>query len=504
MFVLRGTIVTMAEDGRVHDDGAVYVGDDGLIAAVTPFDSVPAGFDSAPRAKTTGVIYPGLIDLHNHLLYNSLPLWTEPSREQPWNSHNQWGDAPTYGAQISAPARLLGAAAGRALLRYVETRTIVGGTTSVQGNPRGATPPDGELVRNVDSEKFGTTKDFVRVRTLVAGDLSELEPYVTALGQRKGLIFHVSEGTAPKLAEEFTLIRDAGLIAPQFIAIHGTALGKTALGQLGAKKSTLVWSPFSNLWLYGATADVAAAKDKKVRLCLGADWAPSGTKNVLWELKVADLWNKAQPAPVFTDEELCRMVTANPGEALSGIWPHPVGRIEREAVADLVVMSRRHSDDYRNLVLATERNVQLVVVGGRPCYGSTELMTRTGSTATARVRVGRRTCRVDLGDPAVTWDAVLAELEAVRADPVKAANRVRRTLDSFGSDDFDQPGAPFVLLPDLPARDPDGSVAGPSSPPEPVDIPPLQRLAPDRAWFDAVDRNPFHGGLLSGLREYAK
>ncbi len=504
MFVLRGAVATMSDDGRVHQDGAVYVGDDGLIAAVTPVDPVPAGFEGAPRAKTIGVIYPGLIDLHNHLLYNSLPLWTEPSRLEPWNSHNQWGDAPTYGEQISAPARLLGAAAGRALLRYVETRTIVGGTTSVQGNPRGATPPDGELVRNIDSEKFGTTKDFVRVRTLVAGDLEELEPYVTALGQGRGLIFHVAEGTVPKLAEEFALLKTAGLIAPQFIGIHGTALGASALGHMGTKKATLVWSPFSNLWLYGGTADVALAKAKNVRLCLGSDWAPSGTKNVLWELKVADLWNKAQPDPVFTDEELCRMVTSNPGDALGPVWPHPVGRIERGAVADLVVMSRRHSDVYRSLVLTTERNVLLVVVGGRPCYGTTELMTRTGSTATTRVRVGRRTCRIDLGDPAVSWESVLGELEAVRVDPVKAAARVRRTLDSFGSDDFSQPGAPFVLLPDLPARDPDGSVAGPSSPPEPVDIAPLQRLAPDRAWFDAVDRNPFHGGLLSGLRDYAQ
>ncbi|MGB9378848.1 MAG: amidohydrolase family protein [Mycobacteriales bacterium] len=504
MFVLRGAVVTMSGDGSTHHDAAVYVGDDGLIAAVTPFDPVPAGFERATRTKTTGVIYPGLIDMHNHLLYNSLPLWTEPARKVPWTSHNQWGGAATYGAQISAPARLLGAAAGRSLLRYVETRTIVGGTTSVQGNPRGATPPDGELVRNIDSEKFGTTKDFVRVRTLVAGDAGELEPYVTALGQRKGLIFHVAEGTDPKLGAEFTLIKDAGLVAPEFVGIHGTALNKAALGQLGSKKASLVWSPFSNLWLYGATADMAAAKDKKVRLCLGSDWAPSGTKNVLWELKVADLWNKSQPAPVFTDEELCRMVTSNPGDALAPVWPHPVGRVAKGCLADLVVMSRRHADDYRNLVLATERNVQLVVVGGRPCYGTTELMTRTGSAAQARVRVGRRTCRIDLGDPKISWESVLGDLEAVRANPVAAAKRVKRTLDSFGSDDFGQPGAPFVLLPDLPARDPDGSVAGPSSPPQPVDIPPLQRLAPDRAWFDAVDRNPFHGGLLSGLRKYAQ
>jgi 5-methylthioadenosine/S-adenosylhomocysteine deaminase len=161
MLVLRGTVVTMRPGGAVLAQGEVYAGDDGLIAAVTPGDPAPPGFQDAPRVAAGGLIYPGLIDLHNHLLYNSLPLWTEPSRSTPWQSHNEWvqdDDAPTYRTRVSAPARLLGAAAGRALLRYVETRALVGGTTCIQGNPRGATPPDGELVRNIDTERLGTNR----------------------------------------------------------------------------------------------------------------------------------------------------------------------------------------------------------------------------------------------------------------------------------------------------------------------------------------------------------
>jgi hypothetical protein len=36
-----------------------------------------------------------------------------------------------------------------------------------------------------------------------------------------------------------------------------------------------------------------------------------------------------------------------------------------------------------------------------------------------------------------------------------------------------------------------------------VTVPPLEPLITGPAWFDAVDANPFHHGLLSGLREYA-
>jgi 5-methylthioadenosine/S-adenosylhomocysteine deaminase len=507
MLVLRGTVVTMRPGGAVLDQGEVYAGDDGLIAAVTPGDPVPAGFQDAPRVAAGGLIYPGLIDLHNHLLYNSLPLWTEPSRTKPWESHNEWvqdDDAPTYRTQVSAPARLLGAAAGRALLRYVETRAMVGGTTCIQGNPKGTPPPDGDLVRNVDTERLGTHEDFIRVRTIVARRLEDLEDIIVAVGQNRGFICHAAEGTLPDLRKEFALLDQAGLVRRQLTAIHGGALTGPDFRLLADHDANLVWSPFSNLWLYGATADVGAAKAAGVRLSLGSDWGPSGTRNVLWELKVADLWNRAQPAPVFTDQELVGLVTANPGQALAAVWPHPVGRVQAGALADLAVVARRHPDPYRNLIAATETDVRLVVVGGQARYGTAALLAAAGAATATPLRAGRLRRAIDYGDAGVTWAKVLAELERVRANPQQAADRAADALAAFAAAGPAARGAaPFVLLPDMPAPETDGTRAGPLAAPEPVTVPALQPITASRAWFDAVDANPFHGGLLSGLRDYA-
>lgn len=505
MFVLRGTVMTMRSGGEVLSGGAVYVGDDGLIAAVTPLDPVPAGFSNAPRITAGGLICPGLIDLHNHLMYNSLPLWTEPSRAVPWTSHNQWGRAPTYSSQISQPARLLGATAGRALLRYVETRAIVGGTTSIQGNPRGAVPPDNDLIRNVDSEKLGTHDDFIRVSTLVADNATALAPYVAAVQAGRGFIAHSAEGSDPKLRAEFRLLADAGVVKPQLVAIHGGALNADDFAAMKVGNSSLVWSPFSNLWLYGATADVKAAHAAGVRLCLGSDWGPSGTRNVLWELKVADLWNKTQS--VFTDEALVRMVTSNPGEALSGVWPRPIGRLEPGALADLIVVRRSASGNYRSVIEATEADIRLVVVGGRARYGLRSLMTPLAPTATS-IKVGRLSRAIDYGDSAVTWKTVVADLEKIRSDPAGASARAAATFAGFVGDGVAGNGFAdsFVLLPDMPAPEVDDEIlrGGPATPsPDPVTIPPLEPLTTGTAWFDTVDANPFHNGLLSGLRAYA-
>lgn len=35
----------------------------------------PAGFGDALKLDTAGTIYPGLIDLHNHIAYNTLSVW---------------------------------------------------------------------------------------------------------------------------------------------------------------------------------------------------------------------------------------------------------------------------------------------------------------------------------------------------------------------------------------------------------------------------------------------
>ena len=54
----------------------------------------------------------------------------------------------------------------------------------------------------------------------------------------------------------------------------------------------MIWSPLSNLLLYGGTAHVDAAREAGVTIGLGSDWSPTGSKNLLGELKVAWLYSQ--------------------------------------------------------------------------------------------------------------------------------------------------------------------------------------------------------------------
>src|SRR5918998_60187 len=95
--VLYGRVVTLDEDNPLIEDGALYVGADQRIHAAQPRrDPPPAGFAQARRIRTRGSIYPGLMDLHNHVVYNTLPLWHPRDREGPYETRYQWPDDSSY------------------------------------------------------------------------------------------------------------------------------------------------------------------------------------------------------------------------------------------------------------------------------------------------------------------------------------------------------------------------------------------------------------------------
>jgi hypothetical protein len=75
--VLTGTVVTFQPDAPVIEHGAIYLDEQGRIAAVqSAREPAPPDYGTVPRVETGGMIYPGLIDLHNHPYYDLHGLWT--------------------------------------------------------------------------------------------------------------------------------------------------------------------------------------------------------------------------------------------------------------------------------------------------------------------------------------------------------------------------------------------------------------------------------------------
>lgn len=206
----------------------------------------------------------------------------------------------------------------------------------------------------------------------------------------------------------------------------------------GAK---VVWSPLSNLMLYGQTTNIPAALKHNALVSLGTDWTPSGSKNLLWELKAADQVNKNKFNSVLTDVDLVAFVTRNPAKLLN--WSH-VGSIKVGQTADLVMVDLANaSNAYRNLIDATETNVQLVMVGGDPRYGDESVLKqlKLNPDKSPRYEIIKespagRPKALDMkfpGGPTKTLAAMEKEID----DALKAAGAQGRTpLNQSLDDDF--------------------------------------------------------------------
>src|SRR4029079_16617216 len=79
-YILKGRVATMDAAFTVLRAGALYI-DGPTIAAVQDAAAPPApGFADAITVSTAGTIFPGLIELHNHLSYNALTMWAVPQK----------------------------------------------------------------------------------------------------------------------------------------------------------------------------------------------------------------------------------------------------------------------------------------------------------------------------------------------------------------------------------------------------------------------------------------
>jgi cytosine/adenosine deaminase-related metal-dependent hydrolase len=507
--VIAGRIVPLNEtdpDAVFH--GRVYVDDSGTIERVTAGnEAAPAGFDGAPVIDVgDAFVLPGLIDLHNHIGYNALPLWTEPTQKTAFAHHDSWTRAATYQSSISWPANALVQAEPEALLAHVQLRALVGGTTAIQGWPT-ANREHVQVLRNIDDETAGTSNHNLVYTSALTKEPLELAKIAQSMSQGAGFIYHCAEGQVGSLvAREFVDVADAGCLDRTFVGVHCNAIARDDWQRWAKNRAgAIAWSPFSNLWLYGTTTDIAAARQQGVSVCLGSDWGPSGTKNVQGEIKVAKLVSQ-QLGLGLTDRDLVAMLTTNPGDALARCWKRPIGRLTPGGFGDITVFrSSGAASVWTQVVQSTERDVMLVVYNGVPRYGDAGLMATPGLSKSSAVTVRGQERRFAIPDPEQqgevwSWTDITNRLEAVRKDPVAALTNANARRRAYAGP-TDAPSAPLELVLDMPS----GGLpfaADVSEHAAEIKIPPLPSLVHDAAFFDAIKGRGFHGGFLDGLKAF--
>ncbi len=518
--VITGNLVTLADTSpasRKPKRARVWI-KDGRVAAVTEPTVELQAFNGVTRVDVgDALVLPGFIDMHNHVGYNTIGLWAEKTRHEPWLHNKHWTNARSYQSDVTWPAACWATATPEALLAYIQVRALVGGTTTQQGWPT-VSRRDARALRSVDADGASPGRPDP-----IESSVGELKGDALAKRGQKvangiGFVYHCSEGIHTAVGSQFDSARLAGVLGRTFIGVH--CCGVTA--QQWAKwprnvSGAVAWSPFSNLWLYGVMTAIPAARQQGVKVCLGSDWGPSGTKNLLGELKVARLTadrnGPGQTPWQLSDDDLFDMVTVNPGDMLERCWRVPVGRIVTGALGDLTVLRATAGTVSQTVgtrvVNASEDDIALVVVNGEARYGDKELMTASKAAAPFEVPVGqrKRTASLPARPPgadgvsvAWSWASIIGELDEVVADPAGTVKRAKARRNAFAGP-LTAPDAPLILTLDMPGGGPKAIAGLPKNYTE-VNFGPIPSLVHDGTFLSDVAGRGFHNGTLDGLANW--
>lgn len=295
----------------------------------------PAARDPVVIDFTDAIVFPGLINSHDHLDFNCF----SPLGDTIYNNYTEWGFHihTAYKEYIKAVLKIpqpLRTAWGmyKNLLAGITTVINHGPALSIQ-NPLINVYQEPQSLHSVKFQKNWKYK------------------LNNPLLQNKACVIHTGEGTDKQSTDEIDELLKWNLLKRKLIGVHGVAMNATQ-----AKKfAGLIWCPESNRVLLNSHADVRALK-AATRLVFGTDSTLTGRWNVWQHLRLA------RKLKAVSDADLFSMVTAAP----AALWGFNNGALLPGKDADIVVANTRNSSaTWNDFFAINPKNILLVLQKGK-------------------------------------------------------------------------------------------------------------------------------------------
>ncbi len=308
-----------------------------------------------------GVLCPGFINSHDHLLGTYLPKVGDGrpyTNWLPWD--NDLKSAPAYEERQQILNRDLYLLGGY--------RNLVSGCTSVQDHiPHFVQDPF------LDIMPTKVISDFALAHSIASFALNwgsgVEEEYKLALDNDIPFITHIAEGFDEETVRDLETLDKKHGLGDHSVLVHGIAFSHKDIDKIKEKNASVVWCADSNMYMYNRTADIKYMIDKKVNVCIGTDSPMSGGLNLLYEMKFDRDFYKDFYKDSLPSKMIVKMITENPAKAFR-LFDN--GTISKNKLADFTVVRHKESDPYDSVVSAELEDIKLVVIEGIPVYGDSE------------------------------------------------------------------------------------------------------------------------------------
>ncbi len=295
-------------DGRLVD-----IGTSGrYITSVNPSsDRNPVQGPSPFISFQDAIVFPGLINSHDHLDFNSFPQLGNKI----YPSYVAWGEDIHLQNKAEIEAVLKIPKALR--IQWGVYKNLLNGiTTVVNHGPK----------TNIETDLVSVYEDCHVLHSVQLDKKWKLKlnfPFA----KKQPFVIHVGEGTDEEANKEIDRLIRWNILNRKLIGIHAVAM----TGQQARHFKALIWCPDSNYFLVGDTAPVKDLK-QQTRILFGTDSTVSAGWNLWNHLRLARQENQ------LTDAELYASLTT----VASEIWRLPKrGSITTGQEADLVVAERK-------------------------------------------------------------------------------------------------------------------------------------------------------------------
>jgi cytosine/adenosine deaminase-related metal-dependent hydrolase len=341
----------LAPDTNIVLRGAALVAADRVVRRPLPIRAGHVAASAAADAWQVDLrdhlIFPGLINAHDHLQVNAIP----PLRaDAPFANSYEWiaafqahFDVPEVKAALRVPKAVR--------LRHGAMKNLLAGTTFVaHHDPWHPAMDDADF-------PVALLRDFGWSYALAGpayGPQVRESFHATPAG--RPWLIHLAEGTDEIAGAELSQLQQLGCLASTSVLIHGVGFSERDIQRVIDVGAAVVWCPTSNLSLLGKTLDPRRLHEAG-HLALGTDSRLSGARDLLEELRGV-LYRHGLGAA-----QLLRLVTADAARILRE--PHR-GHLDAGAHADLVIVADCGGDPVRNLVGIERSRIRAVARGGLP------------------------------------------------------------------------------------------------------------------------------------------
>ena len=311
--------------------------------------------------KGDSMVYPSLINTHDHLQGNYLPS-VGPKKGSfyltwaPWDSDLKSSD--TFKERSNLSREELYALSGY--------KCLFSGVTTVNDHfPHNLNDPI------LPTLPIRAITEYCLAHECSSYDLSWGDGIIVEHERAKKnnwpFITHLSEGFDAEAMHGIEAIEKLGVLDKNCLLVHCIAFSDEDIKKAAKAGASIAWCARSNMFMFNVTAKIRKMIQAGINVTIGTDSSATGSVNILNEIKYArELYRKMYGEDISA-KKIFQMTTYNASKAF--LMDDRIGTLDEGKLGDFIVLKSKNSDPYENFVNAGMQDIELLALSGMPIYG---------------------------------------------------------------------------------------------------------------------------------------